>query len=58
MKITPILLSLLLLLLSCSQSNETGTLFLHADALMEEHPDSVLRLLDLPPEEIKELSGN
>lgn len=58
MKITPILLSLLLLLLSCSQSNETGTLFLHADALMEEHPDSVLQLLDLPPEEIKELSGN
>ena len=25
---------------------------------MEEHPDSVLRLLDLPPEEIEELSDN
>ena len=56
LKITTALLTVLLLLFSCSHKNETGTLFSHADALMEEHPDSVLRLLDLPPEEIEELS--
>lgn len=58
LKITTALLTVLLLLSSCSHKSETGTLFSHADALMEEHPDSVLRLLDLPPEEIEELSDN
>lgn len=56
LKITTVLLTVLLLLSSCSHKSETGTLFSHADALMEEHPDSVLRLLNLPPEEIEELS--
>lgn len=58
LKITTALLTVLLLLSSCSHKSETGTLFSHADALMEEHPDSVLRLLNLPPEEIEELSDN
>ena len=58
LKITTVLLTVLLLLSSCSHKSETGTLFSHADALMEEHPDSVLRLLNLPPEEIEELSDN
>ena len=56
LKITTALLTVLLLLSSCSHKSETGTLFSHADALMEEYPDSPLRLLDLPPEEIEELS--
>lgn len=56
LKITTALLTVLLLLSSCSHKSETGTLFSHADAIMEEYPDSVLRLLDLPPEEIEELS--
>ncbi len=56
LKITTALLTVLLLLSSCSHKSETGTLFSHADALMEEYPDSALRLLDLPPEEIEELS--
>ncbi|MBD9094095.1 MAG: hypothetical protein EGQ20_16440 [Bacteroides oleiciplenus] len=56
LKITTALLTVLLLLSSCSHNSETGTLFSHADAIMEEYPDSALRLLDLPPEEIEELS--
>lgn len=56
LKITTALLTVLLLLSFCSHKSETGTLFSHADALMEEYPDSPLRLLDLPPEEIEELS--
>ena len=56
MKITPVLLSLLLLLLSCSQSNETEALFLNADLLMEDHPDSALNLLNIQPEIIEEFS--
>ncbi|WP_294615106.1 hypothetical protein [uncultured Bacteroides sp.] len=56
LKITTALLTVLLLLSSCSHKSETGTLFSHADALMEEYPDSALRLLDLLPEEIEELS--
>ena len=56
LKITTALLTVILLLSSCSHKSETGTLFSHADALMEEHPDSALRLLDLPPKEIEELS--
>lgn len=56
LKITTALLTVLLLLSSCSHKSETGTLFSHADALMEEYPNSPLRLLDLPPEEIEELS--
>ena len=56
LKITTALLTVLLLLSSCSHKSETGTLFSHADAIMEEYPDSALRLLDLPPEEIKEFS--
>ena len=56
LKIATALLTVLLLLSSCSHKSETGTLFSHADALMEEHPDSALRLLNLPPEEIEKLS--
>ena len=56
LKITTALLTVLLLLSSCSHKSETGTLFSHADALMEEYPDSALRILNLPPEEIEELS--
>lgn len=56
LKTTTALLTVLLLLSSCSHKSETGRLFSHADALMEEYPDSALRLLDLPPEEIEELS--
>ena len=56
LKITTALLTVLLLLSSCSHKSDTGTLFSHADAIMEEYPDSALRLLDLPPEEIEELS--
>ena len=56
LKITTALLTVLLLLSSCSHNSETGTLFSHADAIMEEYPDSALRLLDLPPEEIEEFS--
>lgn len=57
MKITSVLLSLLLLLLSCSQSNEMEALFSHADTLMEEYPDSALRSLNLSLEEIEGLSN-
>ena len=56
LKTTTALLTVLLLLSSCSHKSETGILCSHADALMEEHPDSALRLLNLPPEEIEELS--
>ncbi|WP_303207807.1 hypothetical protein [Bacteroides oleiciplenus] len=56
LKITTALLTVLLLLSSCSHKSETGTLFSHADAIMEEYPDSALRILNLPPEEIEELS--
>lgn len=56
MKITPVLLSLLLLLLSCSQSNETEALFLNADLLMEDHSDSALNLLNIQPKIIEEFS--
>ena len=47
MKITSALLSLSLLLFSCSHNNETEALFLKADSLMDEYPDSVLQLLNL-----------
>lgn len=50
MKITSALLSLSLLLFSCSHNNETEALFLKADSLMDEYPDSVLQLLNIQPE--------
>ena len=56
LKITTALFTVLLLLFSCSHKSETGTLFSHADTLMEEYPDSALRSLDLSPEEIEGLS--
>lgn len=56
MKTTTVLLIILVFLSSCSRNKELETLFLHADSLMEEHPDSALRLLTLTPEEIKEFS--
>lgn len=56
MKTTTVLLIILVFLSSCSRNKELEALFLHADSLMEEHPDSALRLLTLPPEEIKEFS--
>ena len=56
MKITSALLSLSLLLFSCSHNNETEALFLKADSLMDEYPDSVLQLLNIQPEEIEDFS--
>lgn len=56
MKITSALLSLSLLLFSCSHNNETEALFLKADSLMDEYPDSVLQLLNIQPEEIDDFS--
>lgn len=56
LKITVTVFTILLLVFSCSHKSETETLFSHANALMEEYPDSVLRLLKLPAEEIEELS--
>lgn len=57
MKTTIALLIILLAASACSHHKESETLFLHADSLMEEHPDSALRLLTLLPEEIKEFSN-
>lgn len=56
MKITTVLLIIIALFSSCSHNKEAESLFLHADMLMEAHPDSALRLLNLPQEEIKEFS--
>lgn len=56
MKTNIALLIILLVTSACSHHKESETLFLHADSLMEEHPDSALRLLTLSPEEIKEFS--
>ena len=58
MKITSALLSLSLLLFSCSHNNETEALFLKADSLMDEYPDSVLQLLNIQPEEILTFFSN
>ena len=56
MKITSALLSLSLLLFSCSHNNETEALFLKTDSLMDEYPDSVLQLLNIQPKEIEDFS--
>jgi len=56
LKTTVAILTILLLSFSCSHKNETEALFLHAGSIIEEYPDSVLRLLNLQPEEIEELS--
>lgn len=55
-KATVALIAILLSLSSCSHPNEKDALFLRADALMEEHPDSALSLLQLPSQDINELS--
>lgn len=55
-KATAALIAILLSLSSCSQPNEKDALFLRADSLMEEHPDSALSLLQLPSQDINELS--
>lgn len=47
-------LCLLLLFCTCSHNPERESLFAKACLLMEEHPDSALQLLDLPPEAINE----
>lgn len=57
MKTTTVLLIILVLLSSCSHNKEVEALFLHADSLIKEHPDSALRVLTLTPEEIKEFSN-
>lgn len=55
-KATVALIAILLSLSSCSHPNEKDALFLRADVLMEEHPDSALSLLQLPSQDINELS--
>lgn len=55
-KATAALIAILLSLSSCSHPNEKDALFLRADSLMEEHPDSALSLLQLPSQDINELS--
>lgn len=56
LKITISVLTILLLFSSCAHKNETEALFSHANSIIEEYPDSTLRLLSLQPEEIEELS--
>ena len=50
------MLSLSLLLFSCTHNNETEALYLKAESLMDQYPDSVLQILNIQPEEIEDFS--
>lgn len=45
-----IILSLLLAVLSCTRHSEVSDTLAHADAVMEQHPDSALALLEAIPD--------